>query len=82
MSVEKFSVSLDPQLGQALRAAAQADNTNVSAWLATAIRQRLRHAALGADLDEILAEQRWSRDELLAEVPPERSTRRPTKRSA
>lgn len=78
MSVEKFSVSLDPQLGQALRAAAQADNTNISAWLATAIRQRLRHAALGAALDEILAEQGWSRDELLAELP----AARPAKRSA
>ena len=78
MSVEKFSVSLDPQLGQALRAAAQADDMNVSAWLATAIRQRLRHAALGAALDEILAEQGWSREELLAERP----VARPTKRSA
>ncbi len=76
--MEKFSVSLDPQLGQALRAAAQADNTNVSAWLATAIRQRLRHAALGAALDEILDEQGWTREELLAES----STRRRTKRSA
>ncbi len=78
MSVEKFSVSLDPQLGQALRAAAQADDMNVSAWLATAIRQRLRHAALGVALDEILAEQGWSREELLAERP----VGRPTKRSA
>ena len=72
----KFSVSFDPQLGQALRAAAQADNTNISAWLATAIRQRLRHAALGAALNEILAEQGWSRDELLAELPPPRTTKR------
>jgi hypothetical protein len=76
MSVEKFSVSLDPNLGQALRAAAQADNTNVSAWLATAIRQRLRHAALGTALDEILAEQGWSRKELLAESPAAKSTKR------
>lgn len=81
MSVEKFSISLDPQLGQALRAAAQADNTNVSAWLATAIRQRLRHAALGSALDQIIVEQGWSRDELLAEVPTKRPATRPTKRS-
>ena len=73
MSVEKFSVSLDPQLGQALRAAAQAEDTNVSAWLAIAIRQRLRHVALGSALDEILAQQGWSRDELLAESPTRRS---------
>ena len=81
MSVEKFSVSLDPQLGQALRAAAEADQTNVSAWLATAIRQRLRHVALGSALDEILSEQGWTRDELLAESPPRRTPSR-TKRSA
>jgi hypothetical protein len=67
MSVEKFSVSLDPELGRALRAAAEADNTNVSAWLATAIRQRLRNAALGAALNEILREEGWTRDELLQE---------------
>lgn len=76
VSVEKFSVSLDPQLGQALRAAAQADDTSVSAWLATAIRQRLRHIALGTALDEIIAEQGWSRAELLAEAPVARRTKR------
>lgn len=76
MSVEKFSVSLDPQLGQALRAAAQADDTSVSAWLATAIRQRLRHIALGTALDEIIAEQGWSRAELLDEAPVPRRTKR------
>jgi hypothetical protein len=76
MSVEKFSVSLDPQLGQALRAAAQAENTNISAWLATAIRQRLRHAALGIALDEILEEQGWTRNELLAESPTQHRTKR------
>ncbi len=76
MSVEKFSVSLDPQLGQALRAAAKAEDTNVSAWLATAIRQRLRHIALGEALDEIIAEQGWSRAELLAESPVARRTKR------
>lgn len=76
MSVEKFSVSLDPELGRALRSAAQAENINVSAWLATAIRDRLRHVALGTVLDEILAEEGWTRDELLAEVPRSRTRRR------
>jgi hypothetical protein len=69
-------VSLDPQLGQALRAAAQAENTNVSAWLATAVRQRLRHDALGTALDEILTEQGWTREELLAEQPAKRASKR------
>jgi predicted transcriptional regulator len=77
VSVEKFSVSLDPELGRALRSAAEAEQTTVSAWLATAIRQRLRHAALGSALDDVLAEQGWMREELLAE-----SRRTTRKRSA
>lgn len=69
MSVEKFSVSFDPALGQALRAAALADGTNISAWLAEAIRQKLRHAALGSALDQILQEEGWTREELLNKAP-------------
>ncbi len=78
MSVEKFSVSFDPKLGQALRAAALAEGTNISSWLAEAIRQKLRHAALGSALDEILAEEGWTREELLNEV----SVRSRSKRAA
>lgn len=69
MSAEKFSVSFDPKLEQALRAAALAEGTNVSAWLAEAIRQKLRHGALGSALDQILTEEGWTREELLSEVP-------------
>lgn len=76
MAVEKFSVSLDPNLGRALRAAADADDVNVSAWIADAIRTKLRHDALGDALDEILAEQGWTRKELLAESRPPRARRR------
>ncbi len=66
MSVEKFSISLDPDLGRALRIAAAAEDSSVSSWVANAVRQRLRHDALGAALDEILAEEGWTRAELLA----------------
>ena len=79
MSVEKFSVSLEPGLGRALRAAADDNGVTVSAWMAEAVRQRLRHAALGAALDEILSEEGWSRNELLAEA---RAQRKPRRRSA
>lgn len=68
MAVEKFSVSLDPDLGRALRMAADAESVNVSAWMAEAVRQRLRHVALGQALDSILSEEGWTRSELLAET--------------
>ncbi len=71
MAVEKFSVSLDPELSRALREAAEEDDMSVSAWMAEAVRQRLRNHLLGLALDEILAEQGWSREELLREAQEE-----------
>ena len=68
MAVEKFSVSLDPDLGRALRRAADAESVNVSAWMAEAVRQRLRHIALGEALDSSLSEEGWTRAELLTEA--------------
>jgi len=41
MSVERMTVSLDPELAAAVRDAADADAQNVSAWLADAARRRL-----------------------------------------
>jgi hypothetical protein len=76
MAVEKFSVSLDPDLGRAMRAAAESEDVNVSAWMAEAVRQRLRHDALGTALDAILAEEGWTRDELLREVRAPRARRK------
>ena len=38
MTVEKFSVSFDTDLGRAIRKAANADEESVSAWLAEAAR--------------------------------------------
>ena len=71
MAVEKFSVSLDPELSRALRAAAEEDDVSVSAWMAEAVRQRLRNHLLGLWLDEVIADQGWSRDELLREAREE-----------
>ena len=76
MAVEKFSVSLDPDLGRALRLAADAESVNVSAWMAEAVRQRLRHVALGVALDAILREEGWTRAELLAEAKSRPQRRR------
>lgn len=68
MAVEKFSVSFEPDLGRALREAAEEDGVSVSAWMAEAARQRLRNRTLGLVLDEVIREQGWSWEELLAEA--------------
>jgi hypothetical protein len=65
MAVEKFSVSLDPDLGRALREAAEDENVTVSAWMAEAARQRLRNLMLGIALDQIMEEEGWTREEML-----------------
>ena len=71
MAVEKFSVSLDPELSRALRAAAEEDDVSVSAWMAEAVRQRLRNHLLGLWLDEVIAEKGWTWQELLDEAEEE-----------
>ena len=45
--VERLTVSLEPDLAEAVRAAAGADSTNVSAWLADAARRLLASRGLG-----------------------------------
>jgi len=46
MAVEKMSVSFEPELGEAIRAAAAGSEQGVSGWLAAAARDRLRLEAL------------------------------------
>lgn len=46
MGVEKMSVSFDLELGNAIRAAANRHSQSVSAWIARAVRDRLRNEAL------------------------------------
>lgn len=87
MSVEKFSVSFDVDLGRAIRESAAGADTGVSAWLAEAARDRLRLEALkeavsawenrfGALTEAEIA----AAAELLDEPQPVR--RRPSKRAA
>ena len=46
MTVERLTVSLESELALAVRAAADADGENVSAWLADAARRRLANRGL------------------------------------
>ena len=64
MAVDKLSVSFEPELGEAIRAAAEAEDASVSAWLAEAARDRLRNLALGVALDELIAESGLTEEEL------------------
>lgn len=46
MAVERVTVSLEAELAEAVREAAEADAQNLSAWLADAARRRLASRAL------------------------------------
>ena len=66
MAVEKFSLSFEPDLGEAIRVAAEDDDASVSAWMAEAARDRLRGLALRHALDEILGEEGLTAEDLAA----------------
>jgi hypothetical protein len=51
MQVDRFSVTMEPELGAAVRDAAQRAGMSVSGWLAQAAADRLRNDLLGAALD-------------------------------
>lgn len=51
MNVDRFSVTMSPELGAAVREAAGRAGASVSGWLSAAAAQRLRHDLLGAALD-------------------------------
>jgi hypothetical protein len=51
VKVDKLSVSFDPELGDAIRAAARRSGGGVSRWLAGAATARLRAEALADFLD-------------------------------
>ncbi|MGI9093026.1 MAG: hypothetical protein ACR2FF_06210 [Mycobacteriales bacterium] len=51
MKVDKLSVSFDPDLGDAVRAAARQRGAGVSRWLADAAAAKLRTEALADFLD-------------------------------
>ncbi len=52
MKVDKMSISLDPQLGDDIRGAAERAGVSVSAWIADAAAARLRKQALAEFLSD------------------------------
>ncbi|MHB8452133.1 MAG: hypothetical protein ACYDAQ_17040 [Mycobacteriales bacterium] len=56
MKVDKLSVSFDPDIGDAVRAAAKRSGRGLSGWLAEAAAARLRSEALAEFLDGWAAE--------------------------
>lgn len=46
MAVERITISLDADLAEAIRVAAEADAENVSSWIADASRRRLSREGL------------------------------------
>ena len=56
MSVERLTVSIESELAIAVREAAEADEQNVSAWLADAARRQLANRGLR----DVVAE--WERE--------------------
>lgn len=52
MKVDKMSISMEPQLGDGVRHAAERAGVSVSAWLAEAAAARLRKQALAEFLSD------------------------------
>lgn len=50
-TVDRISVTMSPDVGAAVRAAADRHGVSVSAWLADAAADKLRNDLLGAGLD-------------------------------
>jgi hypothetical protein len=68
MQVDRLSVAIDPDLGQAVREAAASSGISVSRWMGEAARARLRNQLLGAALDAWEAEDGALTDQELAEA--------------
>ncbi len=67
MNVDRLSITMDPKLGAAVRKAAARAKLSVSAWIAEAAVDRVRHELLGKALDAWEAEDGpFSADELRA----------------
>ena len=71
MKVDKLSVSFDPNLGDAVRAAARRSGRGLSGWLAEAAAARLRAEALADVLDSWEAEHGALTVEELAQATAE-----------
>lgn len=77
MGVQKLSVSFDPELGVAVRAAARRSGGSLSSWLAGAAAARLRAEALGDFLHAWEAEHGPLTHEDLARAAAELELSRP-----
>ena len=55
-NVDRFSVTMPPELGEAIRKAAARGNVSVSAWLTEAAARQLRNELLGAAIEAYEAE--------------------------
>ncbi len=63
--VDRFSVTMPPELGEGVRQAAARQGTSVSTWLTDAAADKLRNELLGAALDKWEAEDgSFTADEL------------------
>ena len=71
MKADKLSVSFDPNLGDAVRAAARRSGRGLSGWLAEAAAARLRAEALADFLDSWEAEHGPLTAEELAQATAE-----------
>lgn len=77
--VDRITVTMDAELGAAVRAAAVRAGTSVSGWLAAAAAHQLRNELLGSALDEWEAEfGTFTEEELDAAAASIGITRRPT----
>lgn len=56
MAVERLTISLEADLAEAIRVAAEADADNVSSWIAEASRRRLAREGLRAVIKDWEAE--------------------------
>lgn len=56
MQVDRISITMEPELGKAVREAAARTGASVSAWLGAAASDRLRNELLGSALDTWEAE--------------------------
>jgi hypothetical protein len=63
--VDRFSVTMPPALGSAVRDAAAREGTSVSMWLSEAAADKVRNELLGAALDAWEAEDGPFTDEEL-----------------
>jgi hypothetical protein len=82
MKVDKLSVSFAPDVGDAVREAAQAKGSSISAWLEDAAAAKLRAQALAEYLREWEAQHGALSEEELAKAAAELSLTVPTSAAA